>query len=194
MKRCDICEGARVIKLPVRRELVVSDISASLSLEMDEAYRTYPCPQCAEQVGIGVMQACAVDHDTSKKLLDGSPGFRGHVHSGIARDIGARLLKDGLIRFEGRDTDYQPRYGGGGKVVRGTVIVAPPIKIDTLAEKVAENQLAIATRAALIMLEEVQVWGSEIGVGSLTKPHISRIIRDALQKVIAAKSEWREWK
>lgn len=193
--RCDICRGEQVVRLQVVKELSLDVMSASIPMELDVAYRIFPCPQCSEQVGIGVLRTCSRTVIKSAHLMD-NPTFRESAHVDLARQLGDQLVANRLVRFEQRESDaFRPEYGPQGTIdVRATIVVVPPDRIDTLEAKIAERQYEMADQVTRVALGEIEQWGSQFEVNHLSKAQASRLVRSALEMVKQHRSEWRKSK
>lgn len=194
--RCDICRGEQVVRLQVVKELSLDVMSASIPMELDVAYRIFPCPQCSEQVGIGVLRTCFHETTASQYRLKREPTFQDRVRDGLAHNLADQLLNDNLIRFEERPSaEFNPLYGSeGGMDVRATIVVCPSDRIDTLEAKIAERQYEMADQVTRVALGEIELWGSQFEVNHLSKAQASRLVRSSLEMVKRHRSEWRKSK
>jgi hypothetical protein len=176
---CDICGGARVIRLPIRRWTSVATFNPSEVARLEEVARTYPCPECSDTVSID-----RVAFLESQTLVDGfilmDRGFNEHIHRTAAYNLAETLLRNGFIQVvEQKRDDRQMTV-----TFQATLGVISPKIVATMEERIATRQVDVARRAAELAIEAINNWGSSYGGRDIPKDIAAKDIRNAVTKAI----------
>jgi hypothetical protein len=182
--RCDICCGRGTIRLPVYRPVSVAT-TAEPPVSMDEASRSYPCPECSNPVPqdrVAIVQA----HTVVDSRHEGDPNFMRHAKESAAHALVAQLLKGGYIRYERGPTDsHQWRFNSVA-----TLGVVSQSHVATLEQRIAERQEELANELVAVAEEQSRHWGSYYTgrEGPIQKSEVLRFLREALKGALAKRA------
>lgn len=181
MSVCIICSGSGAISLPVRRHAYAS-YSRDISCEpIQEAYRTYACPECQEKQTAEEKVHFLYAEERFRAYGETLPeGAERHILRSLANISARMILQDGLmeIRQETRGDDivFRSRVG----VVHPRVVE----RIDARAlSKMKEFLGDVVDKAS----EEIAQWGSYYSgtEGPIEKAQAIRFVRQAFDRHIA---------
>ncbi|HSV24359.1 MAG TPA: hypothetical protein VLJ17_15190 [Xanthobacteraceae bacterium] len=191
---CEICGGARVIRLPVRRKLEVQGFSADDAsapiraltgdhLRMD--YREYPCPECGTKANVERVFALDV-HSTidSRVPSEAMP----HIRASVAHRLVEGLLQGGYIEFEEGRPDLRTLHLS--RPIFATLYAVHPGEArQTIESRIRERQDQVAKVAAEAAISQIENWGSasRYADGLIEKRHAAKFIREA---VVATSNQW----
>lgn len=114
---CDICDGRRFIRLPVRRPASAARFKPEDEVEISASYHDFPCPQCRDHTDGSVELSKAV---TFSDEFAHDSDFMESVKYSIANRIARAAFERGLIKFE--DGVRSPFVQN----LRGRMRVVPP--------------------------------------------------------------------
>lgn len=170
---CEICGGSERIRLP--RRMPVSVVLTTVPAIVDDATKTYPCPECAPSIPEERLAIVRWHTMIDTRIKD--PQFTEHMRRSAAAALGARLLRDGLIAFrEGPENSMELR-----SPMVATVGVASPTKVATFEQRVATKQDEFAREVVRTAVASINGWGSCYGDNFIDKETASRLTREALQ-------------
>jgi hypothetical protein len=155
MKTCPICRGGGHVRLPVYR-----DVSAFVSKDIlmgatsvEEAYRTYPCPECrgqqAAEERVHVIYAEEVIRNGSMYTDD----IRNHVAHGLAHASARKMLADGLI-------EIREEKRGDDLVFLSRIGVVSPRMVATIERRAFDAMTKFLGSVRQKAAEAIAVWGS----------------------------------
>lgn len=151
---CVICGGNRFVKLPVmwRLSARVFDSAIPMMPAAEEAYRTYPCPECNQKTAaeekVGVVYA-----DASLKRGPAPADAKKAIAESLAKAIALHLLKEDFIEI------MEEKRGDDTLFVAKCAVVSPKTatRIESRAfDKMKEFLGNVAEEAA----DCIAVWGS----------------------------------
>jgi hypothetical protein len=178
---CDICRGNGIVRLPIYRRVMA--FSANEMADPTPNHRDYPCPECGDSVTMGQVQALRQEAFATTMYAN-EPGFIQHVREGLAHQIVSQLLKDGYTTVKrGPDDSREMRFQ-----MVATVGVVHPSRLDTLEQRIAENQDQVAREVANEAAHQIDNWGSHYGHADILKRDARQMIIDALQIVMKRRS------
>lgn len=174
--KCPVCRGAKVIRLPLRREAPLDSSSGAMVAEdMAVSIKTYPCPECAPTADEGKV-----------KWVETTTQFTTHPNfvpprvyeERAAHEMVDLLLNEGMIRFAivGRD-DRQMT-----ETIRGRLAVVVPGHVASMEERIAKHQERVA--AAVVAEAEKQIDEWNYGRSEVYKEQAKTAVRLALKKVL----------
>lgn len=176
---CEICLGARVIRLTRHRPLSVAEISTSeLASELPDFYATFPCPECAgviaeERVEIGYTQS---------EIRDEGPELMAAVRQAHATSLGRMAKTKGMMT-----TREQRRLSGRFELVNvvSRMGFVSPRRVASIEERALEAATKIVTDAVNAGLKEMWTWGSYYdGNHAIRKDVAERLVREGVKKVL----------
>lgn len=181
--RCDICRGQGTVRLPVYHRMTALAMSGDIPTVQTEAYRAYPCPECADAVSIGQVQALSEITTADAQYAD-DPKFIEHINESMAHALVEKLIKDGYIRFERGLVDEKDwRFGASA-----TLAVAHPSRLDTLELRISERQTEVARDVVNESIRQIDNWGSHYGHSEILKRDARRLIAESIQEVLKKRS------
>lgn len=177
MDDCEICGGARKIRLPIRRKLSMRP-AMNAKIELEESSREYACPECSEVADDNsVMVAFAQEDYPAQYAKD--PQFMEYLHRSMVPALAARLIADGFVRFvDGPEDKNMMR-----KSLRGYVGVVAVGAAKRIEDRINERQWEMAEKIIQEAADAVQHWGSHYTgrSGPINKSDAVRQIFDALK-------------
>ena len=183
MKPCDICDGSRKIRLPIRCEMSVVNTDDG-AIDAGELSRIFPCPECGSYAPVDNLsvrrEVVSFDASISAQALDAAK-------RGVAMRLADYLATNGYIVFEQRDL---PSKIGDRQMVEiwGRVGVMAPDRVDTLEALVEERQFDVAEEVSIAAQDGISNWGSYFGWTSIAKSDACRAVREGVQRVRRARS------
>lgn len=183
MKVCDICDGSRKIRLPIRCEMVAVKTADSV-IDAGELFRIFPCPECGSYAPVDNIsvrrEMVSFDAEISARALDS-------VKRGVAMRLADYLATNGYIVFEQRDL---PSRAGSRQMVEiwGRVGVVATDRVDTLEARIEERQFDVAEEVATAAQDGIRNWGSYFGWTDIAKSDACREVREGVQRVRRARS------
>ncbi len=95
---CDICQGARRVRLPTHTELgpVSAYDGSTLPATIDPFWKEFDCPQCVKVVPYSRVRALRVVTKTDYEQFG---KYQNPIERGLAQQFGTYLMKEGLIKF-----------------------------------------------------------------------------------------------
>lgn len=183
---CEVCCGRGTIRLPLyRRTALVSHDLGNIA-SMDDASRTYPCPECSDVVAsdnVAVLNAFAVVDSRYER----APRYMEMVKESTAHLLVDELLKAGFIRVE-----CGPPIAGEFKFKAvATLAAVSQAHVATLKQRIAERQEELAIEVVAVAEEQARHWGSHYTGrnGPIEKGKVLEYLREALRGALAKRSE-----
>lgn len=178
MKRCPICQGARIIRLPLHREVSALVPKAEMIAKAEESYRTYPCPECENNgYPAGIITVGSVQV-VSDRDIDASGGkVIDYVKEHTAVAIGHHLLEEGMIAFEETPSDY-------GRKIRGIIGVSTANAAAKLDKDLTHKASELLDGVDEEVVHQIQNWGSYFSGngGIIEKSMAVQFMRDVFRK------------
>ncbi len=174
MKTCDVCRGARVIRLPFYRSVVAFEVTAP---KLEESHREYACPECS---GIAKEDRIAVldTHSEVSTHID-DPGFQEHARRQAAHMLVEHLLKGGFIDFTQGRSDPQKMT----RSLVATLGVVAKGPVASIEQRATERGMALANAVADEAINQIDNWGSYYGRPVIGKSEATDFIREAMKRV-----------
>jgi hypothetical protein len=183
-KRCEICGGARVVRLARFYQAVQMGDEPVLSAP--PPYNTYPCPECAPQVAID--RVAVLDaHSIVGPHRPWSEIGKTFSEKYAAHALIERVLRGGFISFE-----QGPPDSLGRSQVVATLGVVSKNAVASLEARIAERQGEVAVAAGAQSIKDIDNWGSAYGDGMIRKDRAADLIREAVKRVIETWSKIKE--
>jgi hypothetical protein len=181
MSECVICQGSEFVRLPVYRRVSAryADAPVPLSLAAEEAYRTYPCPECNEKTAAEEKVSTLYATESVRNYGDENFDMQPVVTGNLARAISNKLLKDNMVEIvkekRGDETLFIAKIG----------VVAPRTfqRIEARAlDKMTEFLRGVTSAAS----HAISVWGSQYSGddGPISKGMAIRFMREAFNRHI----------
>jgi hypothetical protein len=171
---CEICGGSERIRLP-RRMAVTAYDPHTMPATIEDASKTYPCPECAPSIPQDRLAIVRWHSMIDARIED--PEYIAHARKHAAIELGVRLLRGGLIAF--RDGPEDATYMTRPMVA--TVGVASPTQVATFEQRVAAKQDEFAREVVRVAVASINGWGSHYGDKFIDKDIASRLTREALR-------------
>jgi hypothetical protein len=174
MKQCEVCRGARVIRLPLYREATVSfEVTAA---KIEESYRDFPCPECAPLAAIDKVRVveCHFQADTR---YEGEEGYRKYIVGHGAQVLAREIEKAGLIRMQHTPADSRELKRGYRLSVG---VVSPKVVADLDAQREAAED-AFAGLVVEIAGYQIGNCGSRYGRSDISKRDAKHMVSEALK-------------
>lgn len=175
---CDICRGARTIRLPIHRPVEVSYKAAEISAtDVVSMYREFPCPNCTPTVDDNhILQMNAELQAQVEYDLD--PKYEDYIQRHACAMLAEQLHRSGLVTFRKSEPDQF-----GVRQVRASFGVVTTAVVQSLEQRIAERQMDVAGDVAEKAIAAINNWGSFYRHESLQKDDASRFIMEALRDV-----------
>lgn len=176
--RCDICRGARTIKLPVYRSTTVAFTEAmGCPHRIDASSREFPCPECGESAPLERISALTEVSEFASDIKD--PTYMQHVQRSMARALSEQLIEAGLIAFKVGPADkYTLRTS-----IKATIGAVSPRVVASLEQRIAERQMDVARKVALRAGAIINSWGAAYGDEGLPKTVATRALSEAMEAI-----------
>lgn len=179
--RCEVCRGARYVRLPLYREASASIGPVEMGLvAMESMYREYPCPECCGWVKedrVAVLDAHSVVDERYDRLEVRDAAKRNAAHLLVDH-----LLRSGLISFETVKRE-SPRGHGLEIVAMATLGVVAPGVVASIEERATERGKQLTEAVAVQAIKEISNWGSYYRTEGISKSRAADFIREALRLV-----------
>lgn len=175
---CEICRGARIVRLPVYRRAEAAPFDETVPA-IEQPWREYPCPECGDSVGME--RVAVLDAHTMVDDRPYGPEFDQSLRHAAARRLVDHLLDGGYITFERGATDLRrQRYP-----VVATIGVVTKGAVASLEQRIAKRQGEVAAAAADEAIYQINNWGSASRFidHRIGKDHAARFIREAVKEV-----------
>jgi hypothetical protein len=179
MTRCRICRGERQIRLPLFHPLNVESFDGGVDVQptLEEAYRIYPCPECATPNMVAVQKLGVAK--VIGKIDDRSPVPLDYIHGSLAAQMGRYLMDKGFIVWSTRPG---PRYDTT-TIHEGTLAVAGPEHAEQLDKVILARQREVANEVRKLAAEKIANWGSYYGTNTISKEMARLFIDEAVTEV-----------
>jgi hypothetical protein len=181
---CEVCEGRRSIRLPLRRMLSVAAFDPAAYIPeavVQASFKDYPCPECVQRVPYSKLQSikCMTFVDEEQiRTPDAKKWWRENAEKILSRQITDGLLSKGLLKI--RDLEPTPYHS---RAVCATVCVVAPNDTIELEERIAERQMDVADEFAKEAKRLIDNWGSFYGQTDILKCDARREIDAAIRNV-----------
>jgi len=181
MKECEICRGARIVRLPIYRTLEAARIDQVGSIS--PSYREYPCPECAKQAPID--KVAVIEHfAVVDSRYPETPELLEHMRRSAVNELAHSIARSGAIRFEREKPDARELRWR----LRASVGVVAYKVMATLEER---ERIASEAYAATVIAEacaQIDNWGSHFGHSEILKRDAKQMANDALRIVRGRKA------
>lgn len=181
---CDICDGRRIIRLPIRFRPSLRPSAADFKLDATApSYREFPCPNCAPKADDNRVLTMEASIDVQVEYLK-EPGYVAAAHHQAARMLADEMLEQGYIavRKDADDSGDDPFFPR--KRIYATVGVVTPKVVRDLKLRIAEHQDRVARDVIVEATRKIDVWGSSFGATGIAKHDARRFLMEALDEVI----------
>jgi len=185
--RCEICRGQGQIRLPIYRSVSVYTPSDELvAPTAQEAYKIYPCPECAETIPVerlGIIDYHSEVGPQDPRLACDQEYMR-YACDNAAHHLFDEIIKGGFIQYERGPTDDRRM----SFPLRATMGVASLKTVATFKERVRQHQEMIAREVMVEAADQISNWGSYYGHADILKSQARDCIQAALTTVLARHS------
>lgn len=190
MKTCEICDGARTIRLPVRRRLVDDiltprDAARPLTAtEIAQSYRTFPCPACADAVHEDRIKVLTTGAEMWLELeYENDERYREYCRQQLAHQLVGELLRDRMITFETGRLDKRTIK----RQFVATLGVVAPQAVENIQTRILAGAQRIANKVVELAGQRILQWGSAYSgaSGPIEKAKALVEIKGAFKDVIA---------
>lgn len=174
MDDCQVCRGARKIRVPLYRPVTVS--FAATAEKIEESSREYPCPECAPLAAVDKVRVleCHFQADTR---YEGEQGYREHiVRNGMHMLVG-EIEKAGLVRMQQTPADSR-------ELKRGYRLSVGVVSPNVVSDLDAQRQAAEDTFARLVVeiaAYQIDNWGSHYGHSDILKRDAKQMVSEAFR-------------
>jgi hypothetical protein len=180
---CDICQGHGTIRLPLYRRVMA--FTAEPDVTMQESSRSYPCPECSDKVPFAQVGVVTSTVTIETRISD--PKYLEHVKHSAAMGLMDEIIRAGYVQIEvGPDDTREFR-----REYRVTLGVVSPKQVATLEERVAGRQTEVAHAVVKEAEHQINNWGSFYGHADILKRDATRMVREAIQAVLAKRAAWK---
>jgi hypothetical protein len=176
-EQCDICQGNRVIRLPIRRPVSASVIPIFEAESIDASSREYPCPECGHKVDMD--RVAVLDVYSRIDLRYEDQPFEQHIRDHLAHMLVDHLLRGDYIAFEKSEPD---RYTISQAMVASLGVVSKR-QVATFEQRVAQGQDQLARAVAEEAIKQINNWGSHYNRHGIAKDDAAKLIRDAVRTI-----------
>ena len=186
-KRCDICGGRRLIRLPIMRSVYDRPRDDAAVVAIPETAREFPCPQCSEMVAEQRLHLMQEHSELDTRVRD--PEYRRHVEKDAAHRMVAKLIDDGFIKFEWGESNEQRMC----RPCVATLGVVSKAVVASLEERIAIKQDDVAREVAEEAKRRISVWGSDYSgdEGPVRKVQAREAVSEALVSVLRKRADLR---
>lgn len=155
MNRCEICRGARVIRLPLYKEMTAVPMDNSSTSSNADFVKTFPCPECGETVPF---ERVAIIRHTSEVITHRhDKDFVEYSKQSAASQLLAFLVDKDAIDFEWGPVDTlrltQP--------LRATLAVVSKTHVASMEDRIFARQGAIASKLVEAAIRGITNWNSQ---------------------------------
>lgn len=173
-EQCQVCRGARKIRVPLYKPVSVSMDTSPANLE--ETSRDYPCPECAPLVTVDKVRVleCHFQADTR---YEGEQGYREYVVSHGVTVLAHEIKKAGLVRMQQTPANSREMKRG----YRLSVGVVSPNVVADLDVKREAAEDAFAKLVVEIAAYQIDNWGSHYGHSEILKRDAKQMVADAFR-------------
>lgn len=178
---CEICRGARYVRLPRYRQASVKYEATAITAEpVEKSYLEIGCPECGKGEETDMVHVSVVGAECSfdSRYEDASEISR-HVREIVADKIAHELLRAGYISFveeKGRDRYFETT------IARGTLGVVDPDVVKTIDQRATERMKDFLADVTSSASAAINVWGSHFGQQEISKEMAIRFMREAFTK------------
>jgi len=187
---CEICRGARVIRLPVHRPLSTTFEATAVAEEVETSVRVFPCPECAPTTSPDRVQIVE-HHFQADTRYEDKEGYRRALVGNACASIAGLMEKSGLIRMQrGPDSD---RFGAPVRQYRATVGIVTPQVVANLDEARERAEESFAQKVIELAQKEIDLWRSHYGDIQILKRDAKRLVGDALDQAKSLRPTTSSW-
>ena len=176
---CQVCRGRRSVVLPLYPQLEAVLIEASPPEDfLKPSSKTFPCPECEDQVTIRQVQSIS---EFTTVQVSNEDALRAHTERGLAHACVDGLIRGGFFKFE---HGLGPRKFPPTTISRATLLAVPVDRADTLDKRIAKNRERLAVRVRDKAIALIQNWGSYYHRTWIEKDQAYREIDEAYKSVL----------
>lgn len=181
---CDICGGRGHIRLPVLRKVSAAwhiGLAAPEAILRDTT-RTYPCPECAEQLAdddkivtlVGTYEVSEADYERYPAEVSR------HALLALSHSAAEEIARSGQMEV----TKGPGRVGHGTVSLSGRLGVVSKKRVSTLDQRAVKRMEQLLGDALSKATDSISNWGSHYtgDDGPIRKAEAMRFVREAFQK------------
>ena len=178
---CEICRGARYVRLPRYRQASIRYEASIVSPEpFEKSYLEIGCPECGKGEETDIVHVSTVGAECSfDSRYEDADKILVHVRENVAEKIAHELLRAGFISFtqeKGRDRYFETI------IARGTLGVVAPDVAKTIEQRATDKMKDFLGDVASSAAAAINVWGSHYGRQEISKEMAVRFMREAFTK------------
>lgn len=192
MKTCEICCGARTIRLPVYGSVsdrVPTHKEALDAVPLQNTIRTFPCPNCADSVHedrINVLTAVAwVRLD---RAFEDDIQYLESLRHDLADQLARQLLREELIGFSTSPAPVEREFYRAKEMV-ATIGVVAPTAVANIQARILAGAIDIVFSVVAEARRKIMVWGSAYGHTNVGKEQACDSVNEAAREIIDQKTK-----
>lgn len=178
---CEICRGARYVRLPRYRQASIRyEATVPTSEPIQRSYLEIGCPECGKGEETDIVHVSTVGAECSfDSRYEDADQIRNHVRENVADKIAHELLRAGFISFaeeKGKDRYFETI------TARGTLGVVAPEVVKTIERRATDKMTDFLGDVASTAAAAINVWGAHYGQQDISKEMAIRFMREAFAK------------